>query len=552
MKSLRSAVVVLLTLFVAAVSGCQSASDLPQAPLLLAMEAQVSDHLEATYKNLEHSSKELVGAELGMAFGDAAMTYHAYDLPLMARKCYLRAIELDSSDPRWRYLLARVEIELQNLQEARAHLEQLSVVNPDHLATRVALGELQLELNDLDMAKETFRAVLSKNPRCVPALSAMGKIALQQGNPALALVRLEEALNLSPGASGLRYPYGLALRELGRPDEALEQMQARGDAFARVSDPWIEEVRSRPVGARIPLNRGISLFQEGFYAAAEQQFRSSVRSAPESASSHLNLGSALVKLNRAQQAIPEFEEAIRLDPGSSIAWFNLGVIYAAHGDDMEAIHCYDQALLNDSGMHEALFNRANALRRQKRYKESAHEMKKVRISRPGNSLAWLAESVCYLRIDRSDESLKVCRQGRQATANDPRLVSLEGRILASLPATPEDQLLKSLGEIDQLLASEKALEYVETKAMVLAALNRFPQALQWQQAAIEAARKAGRGEIVKRLEVNKALYLRREPARDPWPESDSADEPAGELDLPGPTSSPERSSDSEARTVTSQ
>lgn len=535
-----------------AMIGCQPQDQLPPPPPLLGLEGKVAEHLATTYQNLELAFEQLDGSELGSTFGDAAMTYHAYDLPLMARECYTRAKDLDPADPRWRYLLARVETHIGNLQVARGHLEQLSVANPGHLPTLVALGELQLELTELDLAKQTFIGILLKHPRCAPALAAMGKIALQQGDPMLAQQRLGEALSLSPGSSGLRYTYGLALRDLGRPDEALEQMEARGDAYPRVTDPWIEQVRSRPVGARIPLNRGISFFQEGLYELAEQQFRLSVESAPESAASHLNLGSALVKLSRSSEAIPEFEEAIRLDPSSTIAWFNMGVIRAAQGDDLEAIHCYDQALLISPGIPDTLFNRANALRRLKLYPEAAHEMKKVRISRPGNSLAWLAESVCYLRIEKPEESLRVCREGRQATGDDPRLISLEGRILATISGPNETQLLESLAQIDQLLAKEKALEYVETKGMILAALGRFDQALQWQQAALEAARNAGRVDIATRLEANKVLYLRGEPALDPWPESESSPEPGGELDLSDPASPAAGSAETEGSNSTSQ
>lgn len=532
--------------------GCDGSVDLPKSPALSGLEIDVVVHLQETYETLQIAARDLTKEELGKAFGDAGMTYHAYDLPLMARKCYLRARQLDRNEPRWLYLLAKIEIHIGNIEVALGYLQQMLNLEPNHLPSLVALGELQLTSNDFQSAKVTFLDVLARQPQCAPALAGLGKIALLEDNPQLALQRLEEALNLSPGASGLRYPYGLALRGLNRDEEALDQMEARGDAFPRVEDLWIEEIRNRPVGARIPLNRGITFFQEGYYDAAEVEFRASVLAAPESASAHLNLGSTLVKLKRPRQAIVEFEESIRLDPGSTMSWFNLGVIHASLGDDLEAIHCYDQALMTEPGMPEALFNRANALRRLKRYQQSAYEMKKVREIRPGNSLAWLAESVCYFRLGKETESLKVCREGRQSTANDPRLVSLEARLLATMSSVTEEVLQDSLVELNQLLEHEKALEYVESKAMLLAAMGKFDQALQWQQAAIEAAKSAGESEIVSRLETNRLFYSRGEPARDPWPESVSVADPAGSADSPPSPSPVEVSPSSEESRETSQ
>ncbi len=505
--------------------GCIEFDGLPPEPPLRGLESDVATHLKQTYETLREANSTQKGSTLGKAFGDAGMTYHAYDLSMMAKACYLRARELNHEDRRWIYLLAQVNIELGNLERAQTALSSLVYREPDNLPARVAYGEIQAKLNQVDFAKDIFRRILKDHPQCAPALAALGKIALKEGNAELARIRLEEALNLSPGSSGLRYPYGLALRELGETELALKQMEARGDAFPRVNDPWLEEVRNRPVGARIPLNRGITFFQEGYYEKAQEQFKIAVESSPESASAHLNLGSALVKLKKPMLAIKEFNEAIRLDPDSTMSWFNLGVIYAALKEDLEAIHCYDQALLIEPRMPEGLFNRANALRRLKRYQQAAQEMRKVRELRPGNTLAWLAESVCFYRIDDEAEALRVCREGRLATANEPRLVSLESRILATQNPVSVDALNSSLVEIDQLLDKEKALEFVETKAMLLAALGNFQEALQWQEAALQAARNAGEKLIVERLRTNKNHYSRGERARDPWPESDSVADP---------------------------
>ncbi|MGE4619037.1 MAG: tetratricopeptide repeat protein [Planctomycetota bacterium] len=520
---MRALFLFVLLIAVAALNpGCTSKIELPLSPVSEALEADVQEHLNSTYQSLESACSDLSGDRLGQAFGDAAMTYHGYDFHRMAKFCYTRAIALSDSDPRWRYLLARVETTIGNMDKARSHLEILADREPDQLPILVALGEIQLEMESLEAAQKTFLSIISLQPRCVPAMAGLARIALRKKDSTRAIHLLEQALVLSPGATSLRYPYGIALREVGRTQEALTQLEARGDAVARVSDPWIEEIRNRPVGARIPLNRGITLFQQNFYEAAEKEFRVSVAKSPDSAAAHLNLGSTLVKLGQSTAAVTEFEEAIRLDPQSILSWFNLGVIYAEQGEDVEAIHCYDQALILNPEMVEALFNRANALRRQKRYQESAREMALVRTALPGNSLAWLAEAVCYSRIGDTEMAIDICMQGRLATGGDDRLVSLFARLQATRPDVSKQVLESVLAELDELLKRNKSLEHVESKAMVIAALGRYAEAIQWQQACIDAARNAGEKTIERRLLDNLARYREQKKAEDPWPEENSS------------------------------
>ncbi|RTZ93376.1 MAG: hypothetical protein DSY81_05495 [Bacillota bacterium] len=512
---------ILLILAWLSMPGCDSRSPLPEPPQLVGLEQGVVEHLDRTYATLQQAQESLTGIELGAAYGDAAITYHAYDLPMTAHSCYQRALDLDPDTARWKYLMAMIKVQLgQEAQATRLYLEVLELI-AEHPPTLAALGELKLEVGEPEVAGSYYRRLLDLQPNSAPALAALGKIALEADRPQLAVDFLEQALSLSPAASGLRYPLGLALRDLGHTDRAIEQMKARGDAYPRVANPWLDEVKSRPVGARIALNRGTTLFQEGLFEQARDQFEQACSAAPESATAHLNLGSALAKLNLISEAIAEYEQAILLDPDSTIAWFDLGVIHASLNQESQAIRCYDQALLIHPDNAEARFNRANALRRLGNYLEAAAEMKMVRTLRPGNSTAWLAEAVCYLRIEQRNAARMTCIDGRIATGNDARLISLSARITATDPSPTTEQLASHLEEIEQLLKVQTTLELVETKAMLLAAQGLFEEAIEWQNAALEAALGAGREDIARRLTGNRDRYSRGVAASDPWPEESS-------------------------------
>gem|GEM_PF-857538 len=501
--------------------GCNPPESIPMPPPLVGLEEDVEDHLKRTYTRLQLALKDQSGRQLAVAFGDAAISYHAYDLVRMAQACYQHALVHDPDSLQWRYLLARILQKEGETERALQLYNDILKQNANHPPTLLAAAELKFQSGDAEGARVWFQRLLRLDPRSAPALSGLGRISLQQGRALEAVGYLQEALRYSPAASGLRYPYGLALRDAGREKEAQQQMRMRGPSFPRVRDPWLDEVRNRPIGARIPLNRGTTLFTAGQYLKALEQFQKAVKVAPDSATAQLNLGSALVKLQRSDEAIGCYEEALRLDPGATTAWFDLGVIHAETGDESEAIRCYDQALAIDGGHHSARFNRANALRRQQQYEESAREMKLVRQQVPGNEVAWIAEVVCYLRLEQVELARSTCREGRMATGNAARLVSLMARIEATSPEKDRSQLEQTLGELAILRSKQTTLELVESTAMVLAALTRYGEAQQWQESAIEAARAAKRIDILDRLQGNQARYSRGEPAVDPWPEASS-------------------------------
>ena len=510
------------------VAGCSAPSRWPPAPPLVGLEENVAVHLSEEYARLEAIPDDSTAEQRSEVIGDVAISYHGYDLLLMASSLYRLAIEDAPRQTRWKYLLARVEGSLGNAQDAISHYQAVLREKPDHLPALAALAELQREQGLEAVAIAHFKKMLDIDPLCAQALTGLGRLALQGGDAQQAVTYLEEALRLSPGATGVRYPYGLALRNIGRTDEAVIQMSSRGDAFPMVPDRWLAEVRSRPIGARIPLNRGTTFFKEGFYEKALEQFELAVNAAPDAATAHLNKGSALAKLKRYPEANQCYQEALRLDSSSTTAWFDIGVIHAARGDDDGAIECYDRALLASPSNTDARFNRANALRRLKKFEIAAQEMRRVRTELPGQSAAWLAEVVCFIRLDSLEEAMKVCVEGLSATGRHRRLVSLHARLLATSEQPVASEIDQSLAEIDRLLAKQTTLEEVESKAMLLAASGRHADALRWQDAAIGAARNANRDDIVKRLQGNRDLYSRGFSASDPWPEEEPSPSSAAE------------------------
>ena len=506
------------------VIGCEGdrslSVDPPQIPLE-AFEGSVRQHLEEIVLLLEENESASSSEETSRKHAQAAMVYHAYDLRESAIYHYRRSLE-QQSDHRLSYLLAKV-LMLEFLhEEAFEVIEPFSSLSPPHIVTLLCLSEIENTLQRDEESAQALATILSLKPDSVPALFQKGRLLHKNGEAQEACDVMRRALQLSPGASAIRYPYALALKEIGDIEEAARQMKLRGSAMPRPSDPWLQEVMALRRGGRVHLNEGTLLFEENLYERAEASFLKALEFDPESASVHLNLGSTLLKLGRPDEARESFIESIRLDPSQPLAWFDLGVLEASTGHETLAIECYDRALDLDPDQPESRFNRGNALRRQKKYQRAVQDFERVCALRPGNTSAWLAEAVCHIRLGNHEHALKRCRLGLLATDNNARLVSMEARLLGTLSTASPDELRGVLERLQKVLADSRNLEFVESRAMVLAALNRYPEAQQLQRDMIDAARQAGEEKIARRLLKNLENYSRGEPAVDPWPESDSS------------------------------
>ena len=501
--------------------GCmhhQSPPDpLPRLPLE-SFEGAVREHLEEC---VELNEQALVNSDPRLryeALMESGKIYHSYGLFNYAVQAYRSALESQGGDPVGEYLLAIALQENGDLEGSREILKSWVKKETGHPNPLIALAQIEYELGNFQESNKLAQRVLLTNPLSVPALSLLGQIRLQQNEIEEAVELLRQALELSPGASALRYPYGLALRKLGQLNQAENQMNLRGSAFPRAADPWIDEVLSLRRGGRVHLNEGTHLFAEGLYARAEKSFLKALEYDPESPIAHLNLGSTRVKMGRYSEARNSLQEAIRLNPQAVLAWFDLGVLEALEGSDSLAIECYDNALAIDPTHSEARFNRANANRRMGNYQEAVEDLKMVIEVSPENESAWLAGAVSLIRLEKLNESLDWVKLSLLAHSASPRLQGLFARLLACNKRSSKQELRDQFSVMNRITAQRPDLELLEASAMLQAALGLFKEAEELQRALIKAAKNAGQEKIAERLKPHLEAYSLGNPPFDPWPE----------------------------------
>ncbi|MGH7393866.1 MAG: tetratricopeptide repeat protein, partial [Candidatus Rokuibacteriota bacterium] len=112
-----------------------------------------------------------------------------------------------------------------------------------------------------------------------------------------------------------------------------------------------------------PMERGLSLYDQGYYLSAVMAFDEAVRQSPESSMAHTNRGVARMRTGDTRGALEDFTRASELSPRDPEVWFNRGNVNVARNDLAAAIADFTRAVELRPGFSRALFNRGIARHR---------------------------------------------------------------------------------------------------------------------------------------------------------------------------------------------
>jgi tetratricopeptide (TPR) repeat protein len=139
-------------------------------------------------------------------------------------------------------------------------------------------------------------------------------------------------------------------------------------------------------------------------------------------------------------------------------------------------------------------------------------------------------TAALIRLRRFGEARNALAEAITLYPNELSFANAEARLLA---AAPDDKLRdgpRALRFIQPVLRQMRAVDTLETMAMVQAELGQFTEAATWQREAIAAAERSGDRAVASRIADNLRLYEARKPCRMPWRQ----DEPL-EFQPSGPT-----------------
>ncbi len=200
----------------------------------------------------------------------------------------------------------------------------------------------------IEQAVQVARDAVRLNPYLADARVSLGLAELLAGRREAARKELDTALELDP-------THGDAHFGLARLAETGGRLDLAEDFYRQAIELRPEPMYSDHLGAL--------LYQQGRYAEAERQFRSSLNLAPDNVNALRNLGGVQYALGQVDEAAATFQRALKVRPDATLL-SNLGTLYFDRGLYSKAAELFAQALRTGGASHDFNFwlNLADAQR----------------------------------------------------------------------------------------------------------------------------------------------------------------------------------------------
>ncbi len=454
-----------------------------------------------------------LGADPGTSADNAAIgtLYLAYRLPTLAEPCFARAAAIEPANVEHRYLLGVARFEEGRFEPALADFERVLAQRPRETAVMLYRAESLRRLGRLEEAGAGFAAVIERDPGSARARFGAGQVELRLGRPDRARLHFEEAIELEPEYGPARYALGQALRNLGRMEEAQAQL-ARAEK--QPAEPPVDEALDKRLaalrtGAVESKNRGIELARAGRFDEAIALFEQALRSDPDLAEAHAQLGAALLALDRDEEAAAALERAVGLDPGLADAHYNLGLVAHRQGRIEGAVARFEQAVALRPDHFEALLALGTDLPQIGRASEGVTHLLEAAAAVPTDNPR--AAKKLASRLVEAGQPQAAASVLRACMRRIPGDASVADR-LAWLLATSSEA---SVRDPDEALALAEAVcsrtggrepVALDPRAAALAALGRWPEAIETARQARSLAESQGAADLAARIGLHLEAY----------------------------------------------
>lgn len=450
------------------------------------------------------------------SWGDLGVTFHAYELVGAARECYRQAGALAPRDPRWPYLLGRLERSLGEPAAAIRELRRAVVLDPARAVAWVALGETLLEQAQPEQARPAFQTALERSPVCPPAEVGLAKIALGEDRLEEARDRLLAALRGQPEADAIHHHLARVYRRLGELTEAERHLRSAGARQPALPDPWLEHVEEHRLGTHNLMTQAQRATRTGRLEEAIEIYHRILAAEPGHVRAWINLGAALARQERLEEAQTALERAVELAPGDPLARFNLGTVRLQRGDPRAAAEL-EASLAADPRQPAARLNLATAHRLAGRHEQALAQYDALLELAAASPTARYWRALTQLRLGRHPKARAGLEEGLRITPRSPLLRATLARLLASSrePAVRDGE--RALALARELATAAPSWEHRRTLAMALAETGSYAAAGEEQRRALALARERGvPAAVLAELESELRGYAARRPARLGW------------------------------------
>jgi tetratricopeptide (TPR) repeat protein len=372
---------------------------------------------------------------------------------------YKRIIELYGDSVDVYYNLAWAFQSLGNLDEAVSYYRKALQIKPNDVRTHIGLGTALAELDNLDKAVNHYRKAIEIDPYYTKAYENMCTALQLQGKFEEATEYYHKALERNPNLAKVHYNLGVVLINMNRIDTAIDE------------------------------------------------FRATLRLDPTHHEAHNNLGVALSKKNRNDEAIKEFHKALRIKPDWSEARNNLNKLILRKKLN-ETVEQYTQMLRRNPDDPNVLHRLARVLYQQGKIEQAIKHWTEAARLKPGwpevhNNLA----TAFY----RKGDARQAVKHWTEAVAYKPDWAETHNN-LAWILATTEDEEVRNTAEAVRFaeracqLTNYKRPAMLDTLSVAYAAEDRFIEAIETAEKAIELAQTAEQEKIARDIRNHLELY----------------------------------------------
>jgi tetratricopeptide (TPR) repeat protein len=235
-----------------------------------------------------HAPAMMIAGSAGLASGDVTS----------AKTLFRRASELSADDPKPLFQLGLAQIESSDSQAA-ATIAELTQRFPAEASGWRDIGLALMRADDLDAAEAAFGRAAGASGDPSHSVN-LGRLLLARGRAAEAIAPFRHALAATPDRPEALLLLGQALRQIGAPREALQQL--------------IRLAELQPAKGSVFYALGLVYDDLRNWSGAIAAYGRCVELSPEMPEAHVNLGLALQQIGELARAISCYRRAMRLRP----------------------------------------------------------------------------------------------------------------------------------------------------------------------------------------------------------------------------------------------
>jgi len=288
-------------------------------------------------------------------------------------------------------------------------------------------------------AEHAFRHALQLQPRHIGALNLITVLLTTQGRFEEAEHYATLALNEDTTSDVTFYNYGLILKALKRPDEALERFSQALKINPSIASTWN--------------NRGTIFNDLKRYDDAVGDFDRAIELNPQYAEAFFNKGKSLTLLKRFEEASSAFETTLALRPELAEAWLGRGNVLCERKQYADALAAYDRALALKAELAEAWLGRGNLFQRLRCHQDALAGFDRAVALKADLVEAWIGCGEILSMLKRHEEAAQAYARILEI---DPQRLFIKGLLLhQKMSSCAWNGIAALIAEIDRDLSSGK-------------------------------------------------------------------------------------------------